>query len=419
MNKEQQLIDVGRAKSMSEARRIVSQGAFEKVMGKTPLPELMRSYVDKYFTRARDILIADGLNPWVNMQVFIRNGPGELGGIEESIKLLDELGAFQTEGCKVYCEPDGSHYGAGQTIMNIIAPVQDIIEWETLYLGIISYRTSIANGKDLDGYSFEQNIKYVVQLADPRPVFYFGARHWHWELDSFLSALAFEHGCVDCSTDNGAKNVDKEGIGTIPHSLENIYAYYHGVENAVLKSTLAFDEHMPIEIPRIALIDYANREITDTLTLIDGMGDVLDGVRVDTCGENVMQDTVPGEYSSIQFSDEWKVKGVSVAGVFALHMAMKLQSYTPKEFKVILSSGFGKPEKIKMFNEAEKSLGIKLYDSIGAGFMDDIITATADIIAIGEKPDDVDFIEGNVVLKNVIHKVGRPPKVDESLKRRI
>jgi len=394
---------------------MVNQGAFDKVMSEAKRKK-MKPYVDKYFTRSRDILIAEGLNPWVNMQVFIRNGPGKLGGIEESIKLLDELGTFSDSDCRVYAEPDGSYYGAGQTIMNIIAPVCELIEWETLYLGIISYRTSIANGKDIDPYMFEQNIKTVVQLADPRPVFYFGARHWHWELDNYLSSLAFSHGCVDCSTDNGAKNVGKEGIGTIPHALENIYAYYYGTDRAVVESTKAFDKHMSLTIPRIALVDYANMEVDDTLTLIRELSNNLDGVRVDTCGENTMQHS-SSSCSLIQFPDEWKVKGVSVSGVYRIRQAMQTQSMSNKDFKIILSSGFGKSEKIKLFNEAEKSLGIRLYDSIGAGFMDDIITATADIIAVGEKPDDVDYIEGTVLFRNIIHKVGRSPKVDKSLKR--
>jgi len=414
MSKERQFIDAGRTKSMSEARRIVNQGAFDKAMakvekGKTPVSEIMRPYVDKYFTRSRHILEMENLNPWVNIQVFIRKGPGELQGIKESIELLSELGAFRNEECRVYTDLDGSHYGAGQTIMNIVAPVQDIIEWETLYLGIISYRTSVSNGKDFDGYGFENNIKEVVRLVYPRSVLYFGARHWHWQLDNFLSDLAFKNGCIDCSTDNGAKNAGKEGIGTIPHSLENIYAYYYGVENAVVKSTLAFHKYMPKEIPRIALIDYANQELTNTISLMNELGVYLDGVRIDTCGENIMEGI-----NELTYPAEWKVNGVSLAGVAAVS---KLFIDTDKQ--VILSSGFGNPKKVESFLDAEKYLGRKLFDAIGAGFMDNIITATADIVAVGETSYSVDFIGGLPLMENIVHKVGRLPKVNESLKRAI
>ena len=386
-------------------------------MGKTPFTEIMRPYVDKYFTRARDIIVADPTigSPWVNMQVFIRKGPGELQGIKESLDLLDDLGVFDKEGVRVYCEPDGSHYGAGQTIMNIVAPAIDIIEWETLYLGILSYRTSIANGKDLDGYGFEQRIKHVVNLVAPRPVFYFGARHWHWELDNFLSDLAFKNGCVDCSTDNGAKNAGKEGIGTIPHALENVYAYYHGVENAVVASTMAFHNLMNESIPRIALIDYANRELTDTRNLIDELGIYLDGVRIDTWGENIMEGM-----NELTYPAEWKVNGVSLAGVAAVS---KLFVDTDKQ--VILSSGFGNSKKVESFLDAEKYLGRKLFDAIGAGFMDDIITATADIVSVGEDAQSVDFFGDGYPLwdkkanGNIVHKVGRPPNINQSLKRAV
>ena len=38
---------------------------------------------------------------------------------------------------------------------------------------------------------------------------------------------AFENGCKFVATDNGAAQVGKKGSGTIPHALENIYAYYY------------------------------------------------------------------------------------------------------------------------------------------------------------------------------------------------
>ena len=85
-----------------------------------------------------------------------------------------------------------------------------------------------------------------------------------------------------------------------------------------------------------------------------------------------------------------------------------------------LTSGFSSPEKVKAFNEGEKLFGMQLYDLIGAGFADDIITFTSDVVAVGESPEEVDFYSGiPVEEQHIIHKVGRPPKLNASLERRI
>jgi len=401
MNKIQRLIDEGVAYSVAEAQGILGADKYEEALNYRVINRY-RQYADKYFLRSNQILKAEGLNPWVNMQIFIRKGPGIVGGVWEALEKVTS-NANVTSDWRVYSKNDGDRYEAEETIINIIAPIQEIMELETLYLGIISYGTSVINGKALDLKRIRENVEKVVELAYPRLVFYFGARHWHWEMDYEISKIAMKAGCSDCSTDNGAKKFGKEGIGTIPHALENIYAYYYGVENAVVESTKAFDRYMSPEIPRIALIDYANKEITDTITLIREMGSGLYGVRVDTCGENFMQGATAK-------------RSVSIDGVHGVVKAIQNQSGAP-EAKVILSSGFGNPDKVQMFNKAEDFLGIQLYDSIGAGFMYDTITATADIIAVGDSPDDVDYIAGNPNSNNIIHKVGRPPKVNRNIRR--
>jgi hypothetical protein len=86
--------------------------------------------------------------------------------------------------------------------------------------------------------------------------------------------------------------------------------------------------------------------------------------------------------------------------------------------KIVLSSGFSNPEKVKAFNSGEFVYKRQLYDAIGAGFLDGVRTSTADIVAVGETADEVDFYTGNGVLeKNIIHKIGRPPRLNKNLAR--
>ena len=373
----------------------------------------MKKFADKYFLRSNEVLKADNLNPWVNMQVFVRKGPGKIKGIDEAIELIINNSDIVKAGGRIYAKKEGSLYMPKETVMNIIAPIQDIVELETLYLGVIAAGTTLENDRiDIDLNAIKRNVEQVVELAGDRPIFYFGARHWHYNRDRELSETAFNGGAKDCSTDNGAEFAGKKGMGTIPHALENIYAYYYGFDNGVSKSTEAFDKFIDKNVPRIALVDYANKEITDTLKTIytlESNGSKLNSVRVDTCGENIAE-------GGIEFDGRKYVTGKGVTAYAVAELRKRLISEN-KDIGIVLSSGFSNPEKVKAFNDYERETGLRLYDSIGAGFLDNARMSTADIIAIGETPDDVDYFVKGIAGKNIMHKIGRPPIYNTSLER--
>ena len=113
------------------------------------------------------------------------------------------------------------------------------MELETLYLGVIAAATTLENDKQgINLKEFQRNVEQVVELAGGRPVVYFGARHWDYRMDYEIAKIAFAAGVKDCSTDAGAEAAGKQGVGTIPHALENVYAYYFGFENAVANATV-------------------------------------------------------------------------------------------------------------------------------------------------------------------------------------
>ncbi len=366
----------------------------------------MKKYADKYFLRANEILKKEGLNPWVNMQVFVRNGPGKVAGIDEAVELIKNNSNIAEVGGRIYAKKDGSLYQPKETLMNIVAPVQEIMELETVYLGVIAAGITRQNDeRDVDLNKIQNQVEQVVELAGKRPVLYFGARHWHYNMDAAISEAAFKGGVKGCSTDEGAAVVGQVGGGTIPHALENVYAYYFGKENAVVKATKAFDKHIDPKVPRIALVDYANKEITDSLATAQALGDRLYAVRVDTCGENIAEGGVEGN------KKYWDGAGVNVMGVKALREALT------QDVGIVLSSGFSNPAKVRAFNDAEQQFGVQLYNGIGAGFLDNVRTSTADIVAIGKTLDEVDFYAGEVNQRNIMHKIGRPPKLNYGLER--
>jgi len=363
------------------------------------LPESHEPYTDKYFLRAKKILVEEGINPWVRGQVFIRNGPGKAYGIDEAIAIIDKYSKLNEHGGKIYALEEGADYSASETLMLIEGPIQDIIDLETMYLGVISAETTKKNeGYNIDLEDVTRKMAAVVEAAKGRPVSYFGARHWRYDEDAAIAGAAFKGGAKSTSTDMGAAVIGEKGMGTIPHVLENVMAWKYGKDDAVLEALLAFDNVIEKDVPRIPLIDYNNREMDDTLRAAETLGDRLYGIRIDTCGENLAQgaqknkhefEALTGMKIEIPTEDEkyWFGNGVTVSGVYALRKALNDNGY--EDVKTILSSGFGDARKVEAFTRAEEIIGIQLYHMLGVGGVFHSRHSKMDIVAVGETADSM------------------------------
>lgn len=363
------------------------------------LPEKYQPYIDKYFLRTGEILRAENLNPWVRAQVFIRKGPGKVYGIKEAVAILDKYTPLVRNGGKVYALPEGTDYAPKDTLMLIEAPIQGIVELETIYLGVLAAETTKANDKyGIDLNQVRENMAKVVKAAKDRGISYFGARHWRWDEDAAISKAAFEGGATSASTDIGAGTVGQSGVGTTPHVLENIKAWEYGYENAVVETIKSFDKIIDTKVPRIALIDYRNKEIDDTLAVAKALGERFYTVRIDTCGENIGQGAIEnidynkleklvGRAIKIPKEDEkyWFGRGVSVTGTYALRKALIENGYNNIPF---LSSGFADYKKVEAFVRAEELLGLQLFIGLGVGQIFESRASKMDIVAVGETQEN-------------------------------
>ena len=386
-------------------------------------------YTDKYFLRAYDILQKENLNPFVRAQIFVRKGPGTIFGMQEAVDFILTHSDLKKNGGRIYALSDGDTYQPLETILLIEAPVLDIIRLETVYLGIISSALALHNDdQKLDLEAAQSRMQAVVNAAENRPVTYFGSRHWHYKEDAAIASAAIRGGAVGAATDAGAACIGKEGSGTIPHALETIFSWKGGTGNAVKNATLAFDKHMSKDIVRVALVDYNNKEIEDTLKTVKAVP-TLFAIRIDTCGENIGQgalslDDFKGKSAAekdvflqsffnlkapLQISEKdekyWFGTGVSVSGVYAIRKALNDNGYG--QIQIMLSSGFGDANKVKAFTAAEKILGIRLFDSLGVGGIYDSRDSTMDIVAVGDTIDSM----------VPVSKVGRIYRPNSRLKR--
>ena len=123
--------------------------------------EKMRSgyYSDKYFVRAREILLADGSSPRVTMQVFGKQH-AFLGGVDEAIAIL-KLCAIEWPQLEVQALYDGDEVEPWETVMLITGPYDAFAHLETLYLGVLARRTRVGT-----------NTRRVVAAAQPKQVMF-------------------------------------------------------------------------------------------------------------------------------------------------------------------------------------------------------------------------------------------------------
>ena len=116
----------------------------------------MRSgyYSDKYFVRAREVLLADGYRPRVTMQVFGKQH-AFLGGVDEAIAIL-KLCAIEWPELEVQALYDGDEVEPWETVMLINGPYDAFAHLETLYLGVLARRTRVGT-----------NTRRVVEAGAP------------------------------------------------------------------------------------------------------------------------------------------------------------------------------------------------------------------------------------------------------------
>ena len=318
--------------------------------------EKMRAgyYSDKYFTRAREILLADGSRPRVTMQVFGK-APAFLGGIDEAIAIL-KLCAIEWPELEVRALYDGDPIAPWETVLLIDGPYDAIAHLETLYLGVLSRRTRVGT-----------NTRRVVEAARPKEVMFFPARHDHWLVQTGDGYAAHIAGAIGVSTDAQASWWGSEGVGTVPHAL---IAAYGG--DSVL-ATRKFADHIDPGVRLVTLVDFENDCVRTALEVADAMGDRLYGVRIDTSEMLVDRSVIPQ-------MGRFRPSGVCPQLVWNVRQALDAHGF-PK-VRIIVSGGFT-AEKIQDFERQQ--VPVDAY-GVGSSLFQGRFDFTADVVRRDGKP---------------------------------
>ena len=265
---------------------------------------------------------------------------------------LDRLWVPGFDGLDVTALADGDEIGPWETVLSIAGPLHLFAHLESVYLGVLARRTKIAT-----------NVARVVEAARGKPLLFFADRFDHFATQGGDGYAAHIAGARGVATDAMAAWWGEKGLGTMPHAL---IAAYHG---DTVEATAAFGRHIP-EADLIALTDFNNDCVTDSVACARAFGERLWGVRLDTAGTMVDRAISPDRMG------DFDPTGVNVPLVRLVRDALDAEGF--EHVKIIVSGGFT-AERITAFEAQDAP--VDAY-AVGSALLRGSIDFTADVVAV-------------------------------------
>ncbi len=224
---------------------------------------------DAYFLHTKKVLQRNNIQSRVVMEVFARDVPypdnwGVLTGVYEAAKLLEGLPV------NVWAFDEGSVFLADRNtvmyepLMVIEGRYVDFAEYENPLLGLLTSSTSVST----------RAAKFRM-AAGSKLLLSFGTRRVHPALAPLVERACYLAGFDGVSNVLGAKLLELEPSGTMPHALVQIIGSQE-------KAWRLFDEAIPKGTPRVALVDTFWDEKAESIKAFEVLGPKLWGVRLDT-----------------------------------------------------------------------------------------------------------------------------------------
>ncbi|WP_207896730.1 nicotinate phosphoribosyltransferase [Cricetibacter osteomyelitidis] len=288
-----------------------------------------------YFLKTTEIIKQKRPKQTVTMQ-FFQKKDAVLCGVDEAIALLHTF-AVEPQNLKIWALNDGDKISPFETVLMIEGYYEDFGYLEGIIDGILARRTSVAT-----------NVYNVVQAAGEDNVIFMGDRDDHFSQQAGDGYSAYIGGAAAQATHAMNEWWGKAGVGTMPHALIQLF------DGDLVKACEAYLSTYP-EDNLIALVDYHNNVIEDSLTVARHFGDKLYGVRVDTSANMVDQYFLNNQH---EFGQD-DLRGTNVRLIQRLREHLDAAGF-PK-VKIIVSGGFD-AEKIRRFRQCNAPV-----DSYGVG----------------------------------------------------
>ena len=326
----------------------------------------------------------------VEMQWFTRREPfAVIAGVDEALAILREnTGCYENgefvntfsrmdveavqDGILLPCDGDPLHV---LPVIRVRGRYRDFAVLETPTLGALTEASRVAT-----------NVYAVLQAANGKDVQFFPARFAHYKLQALhgyaysLAVQAYNreaggHSALYISTDEQGAWWGGRGGGTVAHAA--IAAFLGDMAEAMVQFAL----HLPADTPRIALVDFHNDCVGDTLKVMRRMFEcyrvemdagrleearrfILFGVRADTSGSlrdvsvpplgdpkldlgvtprlvHILRDAINGAWKNWDLSADWEARAEAWC----------------RNVRIVATGGFD-PERIRRFERLKVPVDI-------------------------------------------------------------
>ncbi len=216
---------------------------------------------DIYFIRGIEILQYLKLdNTDVTAEIFARR-KGVCAGVQETYNLLKD------KKIKLWSLQEGDSFQPKETVMRIQGPYNEFGVFETVILGILASSSAWATAA-----------RACREVSRGKKIICFGSRHIHPAVAPVMERAAIIGGIDGASCVLGAKLMEQEPQGTIPHTVIII-------SGDTVKAAKAYHDCTPKNISRVILIDTFKDEAEESIRVARALGKDLLGVRLDTPSE--------------------------------------------------------------------------------------------------------------------------------------
>ncbi|MED1600228.1 nicotinate phosphoribosyltransferase [Alkalihalophilus pseudofirmus] len=309
-----------------------------------------------YFLKTREIVEKYHSDNIVTMQ-FFQKEHAILCGTDEVIALIKTF-AKNADELEIRSLKDGDKIKPFETVLTIKGPYQNFGYLEGIIDGIFARRTSVAT-----------NVYNVVKAARKsgvqKPVIFMGDRDDHFTQQSGDGYAAYIGGSKAQATHAMNEWWGKQGMGTMPHALIQLF------RGDVVEATKAYKAEFP-EDELMALVDYNNDVITDSLKVAREFGEELKGVRVDTSR------TMVDQYfcRNPEVMGAFDPRGANPVLLFALREALDKEGFN--HVKIVATGGFN-AERIESYEE--QGVPIDIY-GVGGSLLKIHIGFTGDNVLL-------------------------------------
>lgn len=211
--------------------------------------------------RTQTILRSENVSPNVTLE-FSPVGDGVLCGIREVRALLEKV--LPETGVEVWALNEGREMSAGEVALRIKAAYSVIGLYEMTICGMMASSSGWASAA-----------RECVDAAGSIPVVCTVPAYAHPNVVPLIDYAAVVGGCVAVSSMLGARLAGVTPTGYMQHALPLLMG-------DTVKALQSYDRHLPLEIPRIAILDTFKDEAEEALNVARAFRDRLRGVNLST-----------------------------------------------------------------------------------------------------------------------------------------